>query len=92
MVTLPAHSGHAAAKSTALCLPAISNGLQLANPGGEPWQTENATQERYFAQYGRSGFDLEGLAAYLKSKVTQNAAELTASFAERFKNQARIDG
>ncbi len=68
--------------SSAFCLPAISNGLQLANPEERVWTTVNETQERYFADYGRSRFDPAGLAAYLKSKVTNSAAELNQWFAE----------
>jgi hypothetical protein len=68
--------------SSAFCLPAIDNGLQLANPEGKAWTTVNGTQERYFADYGRSRFDLAGLASYLKSKVTNSATELNQWFAE----------
>jgi hypothetical protein len=68
--------------SSAFCLPAIDNGLQLANPQRKAWTTVNETQERYFADYGRSRFDLAGLAAYLKSKVTNSADELNQWFAE----------
>lgn len=66
--------------STAFCLPAIQNSLALANPDGTAWRMANGTQERYFAAYGESGVDLESLATYLKSKVTNSAAELVAWF------------
>lgn len=69
-------------KSTAFCLPAVNNGLALANPSGLPWITTNDTQDRYLADYGGSQFDLAELAPYLKGKVTPSASELNAWFAE----------
>jgi hypothetical protein len=69
-------------RSSAFCLPAVNNALQLANPGGLAWQTTNETQKRYFEQYGKSDSDLNSLVAYLKGKVTRSASELNAWFAE----------
>lgn len=67
--------------SSAFCLPAVNNALQLANPNGEPWTTTNETQVRYFERYGKSGFDLSGLANYLKGFVTKSASALNEWFA-----------
>lgn len=69
-------------RSSAFCLPAINNGLALANPNGKPWRTTTAVQKAYLETYGMSGFDTKLLGKYLKGMVTQDSVELNRWFAD----------